>query len=173
MSRSMRDFVWSSFTSQIGVVYIASTERGVCKICIPGQTKREFMAWLEKHADGGTITESKRKHKTVVDQLNRYFNRKLVKFNVRLDLIGTENQRRVWRELRKVRYGTSITYKDLAKRVGRPKGAQSVGRANGANPIPIIIPCHRVIGSDSRLKGYAAGIKTKEFLLRLEGALMV
>jgi len=169
----MRHFIWSSFTSQIGVVYIASTEKGVCKVSIPGQTKKEFMSWMEHHADGGTITESKRKHKVVVDQLNRYFNRKLVKFNVRLDLVGTDFQRSVWKELRKIRYGTSISYKDLAKRIGKPKGAQSVGRANGANPLPIIIPCHRVIGSDSRLVGYAAGIKTKEFLLRLEGALLV
>ncbi len=169
----MRHFVWSSFTSQIGIVYIASTERGVCRICIPGQTKKEFMAWLEKHADGGTITESTRKHKAVVDQLNRYFTRKLVKFNVRLDLIGTDFQRTVWKELRKVRYGTSVTYKELARRVGRPNGAQGVGRANGANPVPIIIPCHRVLGSDAKLVGYAAGVKTKEFLLRLEGALIV
>jgi len=169
----MRDFVWSSFTSQIGVVYIASTEKGVCKISIPGQTKKEFMAWLEGHAEGGSIKESKRKHKALVDQLNRYFNRKLVKFNVRVDLVGTDFQRSVWKELRKVRYGTTISYRDLAKRVGKPNGAQSAGRANGANPLPIVIPCHRVIGSDSRLVGYAAGIKTKEFLLRLEGALLV
>lgn len=169
----MHHFIWSSFTSQIGVVYVASTEKGVCKISIPGQTKKDFIAWMEKRADGGSITESKRKHKAVVDQLNRYFNRKLVKFNVRLDLLGTDFQRTVWKELRRIRYGTSITYKDLAHRVGRPHGAQSVGRANGANPIPIIIPCHRVVGSDSRLVGYAAGIKTKEFLLRLEGALLV
>ena len=168
-----RDFIWSSFSSQIGVVYIASTEKGVCKISIPGQTKKDFLAWLEKHADGGTITESKRKHKTVVDQLNRYFTRRLVKFNVRLDVIGTEFQRNVWKELKKVRYGTSISYRDLAQRVGKPKAAQSVGRANGANPLPIIIPCHRIVGSDARLVGYAAGIKTKEFLLRLEGALLV
>jgi O-6-methylguanine DNA methyltransferase len=169
----MHHFVWSSFTSQIGVVYIASTEKGVCKISIPGQTKKEFLAWMEKKAEGGSIMESKRKHKVVVDQLNRYFSRKLVKFNVRLDPIGTEFQRDVWKALRKVRYGTTISYADLSKRIGIPNGAQSVGRANGANPIPIIIPCHRVIGSDSRLVGYAAGIKTKEFLLRLEGALLV
>lgn len=169
----MRHFVWSSFSSQIGVVYIASTEKGVCKISIPAQGKKEFLAWLEKHADGGSMVESKRKHKQVVEQLNRYFNRKLVKFNVRLDPIGTAFQRNVWRELRRIRYGTTISYKDLSSRVGNPMAAQSVGRANGANPLPIIIPCHRVVGSDARLVGYAAGIKTKEFLLRLEGALLV
>ncbi len=169
----MQDFVWSTFTTQIGVVYVASTDKGVCKITIPGQTKKDFFAWLERHADGGTITESKRRHKRVAEQLNRYFSRKLVKFNVRLDIIGTPFQRLVWKELRKVRYGTSVSYKELSKRVGMPKAAQTVGRANGANPLPIIIPCHRVLGSDSRLVGYAAGVKTKEFLLRLEGALLV
>lgn len=169
----MHHFVWSSFTSHIGVVYIASTEKGVCKITIPGQTKKEFLSWLERHADGGSIVESKRKHRAVVDQLNKYFSRKLVKFTVRLDPIGTAFQKSVWKELRRVRYGTTISYKELSHRVGKPNAAQSVGKANGANPIPIIIPCHRIIGSDSRLVGYAAGIKTKEFLLRLEGALLV
>jgi O-6-methylguanine DNA methyltransferase len=90
-----------------------------------------------------------------------------------LDPIGTDFQRQVWRELRKIRYGTTISYKELSKRVGKPGAYQSVGRANGANPLPIVIPCHRVVGNDSRLVGYAAGIKTKEFLLRLEGALLV
>jgi O-6-methylguanine DNA methyltransferase len=169
----MRHFVWSSFTSQIGVVYIASTGKGVCKISIPGQTKKDFLSWLEKMAEGGSVVESTRKHKQVVEQLNRYFNRKLVKFDMRLDPIGTAFQKTIWKELRRIRYGTTISYKELSSRVGRPKGAQSVGRANGANPIPIIIPCHRVVGSDARLVGYAAGIKTKEFLLRLEGALLV
>jgi O-6-methylguanine DNA methyltransferase len=66
-----------------------------------------------------------------------------------------------------------ISYKDLAHRVGVDRGFQAVGKANGANPLPIVVPCHRVIGSNSKLVGYAAGLKTKEFLLRLEGALPV
>jgi methylated-DNA-[protein]-cysteine S-methyltransferase len=76
-------------------------------------------------------------------------------------------------ELKRIRYGKTISYKELAKRVGMQRGFQAVGKANGSNPLPIVVPCHRVIGSNSRLIGYAAGLKTKEFLLRLEGALPV
>jgi methylated-DNA-[protein]-cysteine S-methyltransferase len=87
--------------------------------------------------------------------------------------MGTEFQRRVWLELKRIRYGKMISYKELAKRVGVQRGYQAVGKANGANPLPIVVPCHRVVGSNSKLVGYAAGLKTKEFLLRLEGALPV
>jgi O-6-methylguanine DNA methyltransferase len=169
----MRHLQWSSHSTKLGTVYVASTEKGICKIAIPAESKRDFMAWLERTADGGTITENSRRHRRFVEELNRYLSQRLVKFTTRLDPIGTGFQKRVWRELRKVRYGTTITYKDLAHRVGRVGAFQSVGRANGANPLPIVIPCHRIVGSDRRLVGYAAGIKTKEFLLRLEGALLI
>ncbi|OGU32017.1 MAG: hypothetical protein A2X67_15280 [Ignavibacteria bacterium GWA2_55_11] len=169
----MPRFFWSTVESQIGTIYVASTVKGICKIAIPGETKKDFMTWLERHADKGPIVEDQQKHRKFADELNRYFGRKLVKFHVRLDLLGTPFQRRVWKELRKVRYGTTISYRELSRRVGMPRAYQTVGRANGANPLPIVIPCHRIIGSDDKLVGYAAGIKTKEFLLRLEGALLV
>jgi O-6-methylguanine DNA methyltransferase len=108
-----------------------------------------------------------------MDQLTRYFNGKLAKFTVPVDLRGTPFQLRVWKELPRIAYGTTISYRQLAKRLGTSKGFQAIGRANAANPIPIIIPCHRVVGADGSLVGYSAGIKTKEFLLRLEGALMI
>lgn len=169
----MRHFHWSAHATKLGTVYIASTERGICKVAIPGETKRDFMAWLERTSDGGMLKEDARRHKRFVDELHRYLSQRLVKFTSRLDLIGTDFQKQVWRELRKVRYGTTITYKELAHRVGRDGAYQTVGRANGANPLPVVIPCHRIIGSDRGLVGYAAGIKTKEFLLRLEGALLI
>ncbi|MGB2866998.1 MAG: methylated-DNA--[protein]-cysteine S-methyltransferase [Bacteroidota bacterium] len=163
----------TSFNSKIGTIHIASTAKGICKICIPGQTKKEFQTWIQNHLEGVEIVESSTKNKQVIDELNRYFDRKLVKFHSRLDPPGTAFQRQVWRELRKIRYGTTVTYKDLAKRVGIPEGYQAVGRANAANPLPIVIPCHRVLGYDDKMVGYAAGVKTKEFLLRLEGAIML
>jgi methylated-DNA-[protein]-cysteine S-methyltransferase len=163
----------TSFDSKIGIIHIASTEKGVRKICIPGQSKKEFQGWLQSHTNGAEIVESTAKNRKIIDELNRYFDRKLVKFHSRLDPIGTEFQHRVWSELRRVRYGTTISYKELAKRVEAAGAFQAVGRANGSNPLPIVIPCHRVLGSDDRLVGYAAGVKTKEFLLRLEGAIMI
>lgn len=163
----------TSFSSKVGTIHVASTRKGVCRICIPGETRKEFLAWLAHHGEGAEIVESSTRNRRIADELNRYFDRRLVKFHSRIDPIGTPFQRRVWSELRKVPYGTTISYKDLANRVGTEGAYQAVGRANGANPLPIVIPCHRVLGIDDRLRGYAAGIKTKEFLLRLEGAIML
>ena len=119
------------------------------------------------------VRENKSRNKEVIDQLNRYFSGKLARFTCGVDLMGTPFQMRVWKELTKISYGTTISYKQLAKRVGTSRGYQAIGRANASNPVPIIIPCHRVIGTDGSLVGYAAGVKTKEFLLKLEGALMI
>jgi O-6-methylguanine DNA methyltransferase len=169
----MKKIYYTSFNSKIGTIHIASTESGVCKISIPAQTKKEFLAWLQKKFDGAEFIETSTKNRQIIDELNRYFDRRLVKFHSRLDPVGTEFQHRVWLELKKIRYGKMISYKELAKRVGVQRGFQAVGKANGSNPLPIVIPCHRVIGANSKLVGYAAGLKTKEFLLRLEGALPV
>ena len=92
------------------------------------------------------------------------------RFNLKLDLIGTKFQKLVWRELIKIPYGGTVTYADIARRVGRSKASRAVGRAVAENPIPIIIPCHRVISSDGSIGGYSFGVKIKEFLLELEGA---
>jgi O-6-methylguanine DNA methyltransferase len=169
----MKKIYWTSFNSKIGTIYVASTDRGVCKISIPAQGKKEFLSWIQRHCNRVEIVEVMSRNRQIIDELNRYFDRRLVKFHSRLDPIGTDFQKQVWSQLRKIRYGTTITYKVLAKRVGIPGAFQTVGRANGANPLPIVIPCHRVIGSNDSLVGYGAGIKTKEFLLRLEGALLL
>lgn len=163
----------TSFDSKIGLIYIASTDKGVCKISVPRQTKKDFLRWLRENFDDSDVMDNKSRNKEVIDQLTRYFNGKLAKFNCPIDLIGTPFQTRVWKELTKISYGTTISYKQLAKRLGTSRGFQAVGRANAANPIPIIVPCHRVIGADGSLVGYSSGIKTKEFLLKLEGALMI
>lgn len=163
----------TSFDSKIGLIYIASTEKGVCKVSVPRQTKKDFFRWLHDNFEDNEVVDNKSRNKEVIDQLNRYFNGKLAKFTCPVDLIGTPFQIRVWKELTKIPYGTTISYKQLARHVGTGRGFQAVGRANATNPIPIIVPCHRVIGTDGSLVGYSSGIKTKEFLLKLEGALMI
>ncbi len=163
----------TSFDSRIGRIYIASTEKGVCKISVPRESRKDFFGWLKDHFEVETISDNRARNREVIDQLTRYFGGKLATFTCPVDLMGTPFQTRVWKELSKIPYGATITYKHLARKVQAPKAFQAVGRANGANPLPIIIPCHRVLGSDGTLVGYAYGIKTKEFLLRLEGALML
>ena len=163
----------TNFDSKIGTIYVASTKKGVCKISIPGQSKKEFQSWLQKHFIGAEIVESNTRNKKIIDELNRYFDRRLVKFHSRLHFVGSAFQKQAWRQIRKVRYGTTVSYKDLARRLGNPEAFRAVGRANASNPLPIVVPCHRVVGSRDDMVGYAAGIKTKEFLLRLEGAIMI
>lgn len=104
-------------------------------------------------------------------QLDSYFSGNLRDFNIPLLIEGTEFQRRVWKELSQIPYGQAISYLELARRLGDEKCIRAAARANGANPIAILIPCHRVIGSDGSLVGYGGGLDMKEFLLRLEGIL--
>jgi methylated-DNA-[protein]-cysteine S-methyltransferase len=102
-------------------------------------------------------------------QLTEYFSGTRRTFDVELALRGTPFQVAVWEELCRIPYGDTITYAELARRIGRPSAVRAVGAANGANPIPVIVPCHRVIGSNGTLTGYGGGIERKQFLLALEG----
>lgn len=100
-------------------------------------------------------------------QLAEYFSGARTSFDLPLRLEGTAFQQSVWAELTKIDYGTTITYGELARRVGRPRGYRAVGQANGRNPVPIVVPCHRVVASDG-IGGYSAGVDTKRALLRIE-----
>ncbi|HUT08435.1 MAG TPA: methylated-DNA--[protein]-cysteine S-methyltransferase [Candidatus Latescibacteria bacterium] len=102
-------------------------------------------------------------------QLDEYFRGRRRTFSVKLDLGGTAFQKKVWRALRDVRFGKMVSYKDIARNVGNPAGTRAVGGANHSNPVSIIVPCHRVVGSDGRLTGYGGGLWRKEWLLRHEG----
>lgn len=115
--------------------------------------------WTVEETD--LIKETKR-------QLDEYFAGKRKEFDIPIRLEGTEFQKRVWEELRKIPYGKTVTYKDIAEAVGCPKGFRAVGLANNRNPISIIYPCHRVIGSNGSLTGYGGGLDVKEKLLELE-----
>ncbi len=104
----------------------------------------------------------------VREQLHEYFAGERKDFDLPLSLSGTEFQVQVLEELQRIPYGETTSYGDIAKRIGRPKAVRAVGAANGRNPIPIIVPCHRVIGSGGDLTGFGGGLDTKEALLRLE-----
>ena len=107
-----------------------------------------------------------------MDQLNQYFTGELDTFDLRLAPAGTEFQRTVWQALLEIPYGETWSYGQLAKHIDRPKASRAIGAANGVNPIPIIIPCHRVIGSSGKLTGFGGGLETKEYLLGLESQRM-
>ena len=117
--------------------------------------------WVESNE--GALGEAAR-------QLMEYFEGRRTEFDLRLDPSGTAFQHGVWARLREIPYGQTISYGELARRIGNPNASRAVGAANGANPIPIVVPCHRVIGSNGKLTGFGGGLPVKAFLLRLEGA---
>ena len=104
-------------------------------------------------------------------QLGEYFAGKRRDFDLPLSPHGTDFQRGVWQTLATIPYGETISYAQLAQRVGKPSASRAVGAANGRNPLPIVLPCHRVIGADGSLTGFGGGLPTKQYLLKLEGAL--
>jgi methylated-DNA-[protein]-cysteine S-methyltransferase len=106
--------------------------------------------------------------KDVAQQLDGYFSGELSSFDLEMDLRGTTFQRSVWAQLREIPYGETISYGELAQRVGNPNASRAVGLANGRNPIAIIVPCHRVIGADGSLTGYGGGLERKTWLLEHE-----
>ncbi len=105
----------------------------------------------------------------VEHQLAAYFSSRLTRFDLPLALSGTTFQNSVWQTLQDIPFGATWSYAELAQRIGRPAAVRAVGAANGQNPIPIVIPCHRVIGKDGSLTGFGGGLKMKEWLLRHEG----
>jgi methylated-DNA-[protein]-cysteine S-methyltransferase len=106
----------------------------------------------------------------VANQVQAYFAGRLRKFRLPLDLPGTDFQHQVWRQLQEIPYGETRSYGQIAAAIGRPQAVRAVGAANGSNPAPIVVPCHRVIGAGGRLTGYGGGLPLKKRLLELEGA---
>lgn len=110
------------------------------------------------------------RYKTTSDQLQQYFAGERTSFDLPLDFSGTSFQNAVWGALLKIPYGETTTYARIANFIGKPKAVRAVGAANGANPLPIIVPCHRVLGSNGALTGFGGGLPAKQFLLELEAS---
>ncbi len=151
---------YTRIDSPVGPLLLAADETGLCLISFQHgrHAEKPHAGWKE---EASPLTE-------VMRQLRAYFAGELTEFDVRLAPRGTEFQLNVWQHLCKIPYGETISYGELARRVGNPRASRAVGLANGSNPIPIIIPCHRVIGSKGNLTGYGGGLLIKEKLLALE-----
>lgn len=123
---------------------------------------------LAKELKSPDIVIEPRKNRHVEEQVGAYFRGEIQEFTLPLKPIGTEFQHKVWRELQYIPYGENTTYGEIAKTLGNPRASRAVGRANATNPIAIVIPCHRVVGSTGNLTGYAFGLGRKEHLLEHE-----
>ena len=144
--------------TKIGKIELQEENGYIIEININKETNQNE----EKQIKNSKILEEAEK------QLKEYFSGKRKQFEIPVNPKGTEFMKKVWQELQKIPYGETRTYKEIASKVGCEKGARAVGMANNKNPIPIIIPCHRVIGANGKLVGYALGLEMKEQLLELE-----
>jgi methylated-DNA-[protein]-cysteine S-methyltransferase len=143
------------YNSPIGKIKIEYTERGICRLVFADDAEGEGLRAGEMES-------------RIILQLDEYFQKKRQVFELPLDLQGTEFQKRTWNELLKIPFGKTLSYKELSLKLGDLKAIRAVGAANGANPVSIIVPCHRVIGSDGSLTGYAGGLWRKKWLLDFE-----
>lgn len=159
-----------SVASPQGTCIILATERGVCWLGTPGAALDMGLNWVQRKMPFDSVSKdvSIEPLQQAVEQLGRYFAGEHVQFTCSLDLHGTPFQLKVWNALTRIPYGETRSYMEIAQEIGHPAAVRAVGAANGANPVAIIVPCHRVIGSNGSLTGYGGGLPTKAWLLALE-----
>ena len=146
--------------SPVGKLRLVASEKGLVAIDVRNSAKQEVTA--RNPSAQAVLIQTKK-------QLEQYFAGKRTTFDVALDLVGTEFQVQAWRALCRIPFGKTISYGQQAANIKKPKAFRAVGSANGKNPIPIIVPCHRVVASDGSLGGYSLGLRMKKQLLALEG----
>ena len=164
----MDSIYYTELESPIGSFHVGMTERGICMFEFPVSER------VERHkqhfSERFRISEERPQalYTALEDQVGQYFDGNLKVFSLPLDLIGTPFQVRVWEELARVKYGTTISYQGLAHQMGEPLAIRAIARANGENRTAILVPCHRVIGKNGALTGYSGELWRKEFLLERE-----
>jgi methylated-DNA-[protein]-cysteine S-methyltransferase len=153
--------------SPVGKLKLVASETGLIAILWENDNPRRVpLADLVEDTNQGILVETER-------QLNEYFAGKRDEFEIPLDMRGTAFQKDVWRALQAIPFGKTRSYGEIAKQVGRPTSSRAVGAANGRNPISIVVPCHRVVGSSGKLTGFAGGLEAKAHLLNLETSSLV
>lgn len=162
-------FYYSNIESPVGPLTLVSSQQGLMRVTFSAAHKlTNFTSTLKKRDPESEWIEDNEKLREVILQLQEYFEGKRKTFSLELDLKGTPFQIQVWQTLQKVPYGETSTYGEIANRIGSPNASRAVGNACRANPIPIIIPCHRIIGKNGQLTGFAGGLEIKRKLLELE-----
>lgn len=156
------------FETPFGDMLAASTSRGLAYLQLPRASGRGLAGWLRRCAPNATREEAYAPNRVAIGQVLEYLEGKRVEFDLPLDLRGTEFQLAFYRELERIPYGETRTYSEVARALGRPKAFRAVGNASASNPLPLVIPCHRVVAVGGKLGGYAAGLAMKQRLLMLE-----
>lgn len=159
---------WSLFSYENWKVYIAATKKGLCFVGSQNQPFEELVKWANHYFPGNDLIQDDEKLQPFADELIRYFQGKLNRFTIPIFYRGTLFQKAVWKALCDIPYGQTRSYSDIARQILRPNAVRAIGRAIGANPILITVPCHRVIGKNGSLTGYRGGMEMKTQLLELE-----
>jgi methylated-DNA-[protein]-cysteine S-methyltransferase len=160
---------WTLETSPIGRLRVAATPAGLCKISLGHETEAHFETWLSRHFPSATLVEAETGWVAqALEQIVEYLAGSRHTFDLGLDVRGTDFQRIVWTAVARIPYAHTRSYASIAAAIGRPSACRAVGAANGANPLPLVIPCHRVIGKNGALTGYRGGVEIKRSLLDLE-----
>ncbi len=160
---------WGYFFYKDRRMHLAAEPKGLCYVLWPNKSFQVLEAWSNKYFPQATLVHDQVYLAPYIVQIEDYFKGKRQIFDIPLDLRGTDFQISVWQALLKIPYGTTKTYSEIAQEIKHPKAVRAVGGAIGANPVPIVVPCHRVIGKDGTLTGFGGGLEIKEELLRLEG----
>ncbi len=159
----------SAFNSVLGYLWVMATQKGIFRLDFrDDEPAAADIKHLEESLGVKIILENSIIIRQTEEQLKQYFDSERKVFNIPLDIRGTGFQKKVWEALLTIRYGETRTYMDQAKQLGDPKAVRAVAHANGLNPVAIIIPCHRIIGSNGDLTGYAGGLHRKRWLLEHE-----
>lgn len=155
--------------TELGFLIAAATEKGICMLEFPDYKSLDLeLKQLVTALDAPLVEGESPYFDTLREELKQYFNRELREFDIPLDPVGTEFQKEVWLALLKIPYGATSTYAKQSELIGKPSAVRAVANANGKNKISIILPCHRVIGTDGSLTGYGGGLWRKKKLLELE-----
>ena len=155
-------YAYKNITSPVGMLKLVASNQGLAGILWENdKAGRVRLNPAHEDQSHAVLLETQQ-------QLNDYFSGKLTSFSLKLDFMGTEFQKKVWEALLTIPFGKTRSYGQIARQIKNPKAVRAVGAANGKNPISIIAPCHRVIGANGKLTGFAGGVETKAYLLRLE-----
>lgn len=161
----------AEFESPIGSLRIASTSVGLAYVQLPHANGRGFDGWRTRHAPSAVVKQGFEPNRDCAAQILEFLDGKREVFDLPLDLHGTDFQVAVYEEVARIPFGETRTYKQVAEAVGRPTATRAVGAANGANPVSLVVPCHRVIATSGHLQGYGGGLDLKAKLLAMERSL--
>jgi len=165
----LKNLYYSEMDSPIGPIFLVSSEKGLVRVALRSESETDRITHIKAEFPDACFIEDAGKNREAARQLQEYFNGSRTNFSLPLDMEGTDFQKKVWNAMLKVPFGRTRSYGQIARDIGNPKACRAVGGSCGKNNIAIVIPCHRIIGSDGSMTGFGGGIPLKKRLLDLEG----